>query len=63
MSASDSAMLQGLTERIEKLEGQVAELMEKVQGKELHGDLYGPEVNHTEEREARRGPGRPPGAR
>ena len=63
MSASDSAMLQGLTTRIEKLEGQVAELMEKVLGKELHGDLYGPEVNHTEEREARRGPGRPPGVR
>ena len=63
MSASDSAMLQGLTERIDRLEGQVAELMEKLQGKELHGDLYGPEVNHTEEREARRGPGRPPGPR
>ncbi len=63
MSASDSAMLQGLTERIEKLEGQVAELMEKLRGKDLHGDLYGPEVDHTEEREARRGPGRPPGPR
>jgi hypothetical protein len=56
-------MLQGLTERIGRLEAQVADLMEKVQGKELHGDLYGPEANHTEEREARRGPGRPPGAR
>ena len=32
MSASDSAMLQGLTERIERLEGQVAELMEKRAG-------------------------------
>ncbi len=63
MSASDSAMLQGLTERIEKLEKTVAELVERVQGKELHGDLYGPEANHTEEREARRGPGRPPGSR
>ena len=55
MSASDSAMLQGLTTRIEKLEGQVAELMEKVLGKELHGELDGPEVNHTEERGKRAG--------
>lgn len=63
MSASDTAMLQGIIERVEKLEKAVQELVEGRQGKELHGELYGAEVNHTEEREARRGPGRPPGPR
>ena len=63
MSASDTALLQGIIERVEKLEKAVQELVEARQGKELHGDLYGPEVNHTEERETRRGPGRPPGVR
>ena len=63
VSSSDSAMFQALVERVERLEAKVYELLEKAQGKDLHGDLYGPEVNHTEEREARRGPGRPPGPR
>ena len=62
MSASDSAMLQGLTERIEKLEKTVEELVERVRQGTARRSLR-PEVNHTEEREARRGPGRPPGAR
>lgn len=62
MSASDSAMLEGLTKRIEKLEADVALLMAlRRDDKELHGELYGEQPNHTEEREARRGPGRPPG--
>lgn len=63
MSASDVAMLQGLVERIDKLEKTVQELVEARQGKELSQELYGEQVNHAEEREARRGPGRPPGVR
>lgn len=67
MSASDTAMLQGLTQRIEKLEADVALLMalrERVEGKDMSQELYGAEQpNHTQEREARRGPGRPPGPR
>jgi hypothetical protein len=64
MSASDTAMLQELVKRIEKLEADVALLMalrERVEGKEMQQELYGEQLNHTEEREARRGPGRPPG--
>jgi len=63
MSASDTAMLQGLIERIERLEAQVKDLLEARQGREMQQELYGAEQpNHTEEREARRGPGRPPGS-
>ena len=63
MSASDAAMLQGIIERLEKLEQAVQELILARQGKDMSQELYGAEVNHTEEREARRGPGRPPGPR
>ena len=64
MSASDTALMHNLIERVEKLEGQMKELMERVQGKELQQELYGTEQpDHTAEREARRGPGRPPGQR
>jgi hypothetical protein len=64
MSASDTALMQNLIERMEKLEAQVKELMEGRQGKELQTELYGAEQpDHTAEREARRGPGRPPGVR
>ena len=63
MSASDVALLQGVIERVEKLEKAVQELVESRQGKELNQELYGEQPNHTEEREARRGPGRPPGVR
>jgi hypothetical protein len=62
MSASDTALMHDLIERMEKLEAQVKELMEGRHGKELQTELYGTEQpDHTAEREARRGPGRPPG--
>lgn len=62
MSASDAALMHNLIERLEKLEGQMKELTERIQGKELQQELYGTEQpDHTAEREARRGPGRPPG--
>jgi hypothetical protein len=62
MSASDTALMHDLIQRVEKLEAQVKELMEGRQGKELQTELYGEgQPDHTAEREARRGPGRPPG--
>jgi uncharacterized protein (UPF0335 family) len=62
MSASDTALMHDLIQRVEKLEGEVKELMERAQGKEVQTELYGSEQpDHTAEREARRGPGRPPG--
>jgi uncharacterized protein (UPF0335 family) len=61
MSASDTALMHSLIERVEKLESQVKELMEARQGRELQPELYGEQPDHTAEREARRGPGRPPG--
>jgi uncharacterized protein (UPF0335 family) len=64
MSASDTALMHDLIQRVEKLEGEVKELMERAQGKEVQTELYGTEQpDHTAEREARRGPGRPPGVR
>ena len=61
MSASDTALMHNLIERVEKLEGQMKELME-ARGKDMQQELYGTEQpDHTAEREARRGPGRPPG--
>jgi uncharacterized protein (UPF0335 family) len=64
MSASDTALMHDLIQRVEKLEAEVKELMEAVRGKEVQTELYGTEQpDHTAEREARRGPGRPPGAR
>jgi hypothetical protein len=56
-------MLEGLVQRIEKLEADVALLKESREGKEMQRELYGDPVDHSEEREARRGPGRPPGPR
>lgn len=62
MSASDTALMQSLIERVEKLESQVKELMEAVRGRDMQTELYGAEQpDHAAEREARRGPGRPPG--
>jgi len=61
MSASDTALMHNMIERVEKLEGQVKELMEAVRGKDMQPELYGEQPDHTAEREARRGPGRPPG--
>jgi hypothetical protein len=70
MSSSDSAMFQELKDRVDQVEAvladllrRFAELSERVEGKEIGGELYGPEVDHTADREARRGPGRPPGPR
>jgi hypothetical protein len=67
MSSSDSAMFAELVARVDQLEAVLADLLrrfaemsERVEGKELHGELYGPEVDHAADREARRGPGRPP---
>jgi len=62
MSASDTALMHNLIERVEKLEGQVKELME-ARGKDMQPELYGEQPDHTAEREARRAPGRPPGQR
>ena len=64
MAQSDTALLADLTARVERLEQLVAEMRPK----ELHQDLYGPEADHTADRNeraelARRGPGRPPGPR
>jgi hypothetical protein len=66
MAMSDAKLLEDLTARVERLEQQVAELLPK----ELARELYGEEVDHTEDRQARaaigaekRGPGRPPGPR
>ena len=63
MSSSDSAMFAELVVRVDRLEARLAEVIERLDGKELHGELYGPEVDHAADREARRGPGRPPGPR
>lgn len=57
MSSSDSAMFTALEERVTRLEERVQELTE---GKLLPQD---PVVDHTEDREFRRGPGRPAGPR
>ena len=59
MSSSDSAMFAELVARVERLEARLSEVIERLEGKELHGELYGPEVDHAADREARRGPGRP----
>lgn len=61
MSSSDSAMFAELVVRVDTLERKLAELAERIEGKELHTELYGAEVDHTADREARRGLGRPPG--
>ena len=63
MSSSDSAMFAELVVRVDRLEARLAEVAERLEGRELHGELYGPEVDHAADREARRGPGRPPGPR
>lgn len=61
MAMSDAKLLEDLQNRVEKLEEQMAELRPK----ELQGDLYGPEVDHAEDRAARaaigaeKRPGRP----
>ena len=60
MSASDTALMHDVIERLEKLEAQVKELTERAGGKELQQELYGEQPDHSAEREARRGPGRPP---
>lgn len=59
---SDARILADLTARVEALEEKLAELLPK------QADLYGPEADHTEDRQARaaigaekRPPGRPPG--
>ena len=57
MSSSDSAMFTALEERVTRLEERVQELTE---GKLLPQE---PVPDHTEDREFRRGPGRPPGPR
>lgn len=61
MAQSDNVAFAELLERVEKLEVQVKELME-ARGKDMHQALYGDQPNHTDERAARRGPGRPPGS-
>ena len=64
MSMSDARILADLTARVEALEEKLAELLPK----EVQGELYGSEPDHTEDRQARaalgaekRLPGRPPG--
>lgn len=57
MSSSDSAMFTALEERVARLEERLQELTE---GKPLPQE---PVVDHTEDREFRRGAGRPPGPR
>jgi hypothetical protein len=49
MAVSDTQMLNDLIARVEKLEGQMAELRPK----ELHQELYGKEADHTEDRAER----------
>ena len=58
MAQSDTALLADLVARVEKLEQQIAQLLPK----ELHSDLYGPEIDHTEDRAERAAiaPRRPP---
>ena len=58
MSMSDRAILDDLTARVAVLEAQVAQLLPK----EIQADLYGPEVDHTEDRQARAALAARPGA-
>lgn len=63
MSSSDVRMFDELVARVDALAARIFALEERVGGKDMHQELYGPEVDHTEERaELRRGPGRPPKA-
>ena len=48
MSSSDMAMFQALVDRVEKLEQQVTELMEHVTGRDVSGDVLGPEADKEE---------------
>ena len=63
MAMSDAKLLEDLTARVEVLEDLVRGLLPR----DMQGELYGDEVDHTEDRAARaaigaekRGPGRPP---
>jgi len=60
MAQSDNVAFAELQERVARLEEQMKELMEARHGREAN--LYGDQPNHTEDRNIRRGPGRPPGS-
>lgn len=61
MSNSDTVRFTELEARVTALEAQVAMLVEALP-KDMMGELYGKEADHTQERATRRGPGRPPGS-
>ena len=58
MAQADVALLADLQQRVEALEARVLDLSRRVLDERL--DLYGPEPDHAQARQALRGPGRPP---
>jgi hypothetical protein len=69
MSNADARMWADLVARVETLEKTVERLVEKVEGKDLSGELYGAQADHTADRAERAElakraiPGRPTGPR
>lgn len=68
MAMSDAKLLEDISARLLKVEEEVRDLLQTVGEmlpKEMQGELYGPEADHTEDRQARaalgaeKRPGRP----
>ena len=53
MSSSDSRMFEELVARVEALERKVTALAELAEGKDVSGELYGAEADHTADRAER----------
>jgi len=53
MSSSDSRMFDDLVARVDALERKVTALAERVEPKDVLGELYGEEADHTADRAER----------
>ena len=53
MSSSDSRMFEDLVARVDALERKVTALAERVEAKDVSGELYGAEADHTADRAER----------